>query len=1180
MSMTLLHINSTLVSLPFMWHGSFKVNSRSTMSGQMAKATQFLQLGPKFAKAAHVLQPDTLDPWQIVAFITTFLLLWSHKTFIFETLKDCCKTITRRLFFSMWSSVRFIVKIIMFPCVVKEKLLVIRRRLTARSWRNAPIAVKPDKVERYFTSGGRQYFKPDAFSPLYECVPSRCEAGVDGTTPKIVWDLKQIPVSQNESILSAQVPQKVIGDLPPWIVFLGVKSPGVEDIQGIGCGWIEDGWLFTARHTTDHKDAIAAKCAEVYLYRKPGQEIAVKIHDMKRVDFGDNLITQTGFDIVAFKLNQKAICRLAVKSAKELTYFNTAMGHVSVYGNPTREPLISTGLMEEDSQLQRERGLIAHRVNTVGGFSGSPLIYEYNGTSRIVGMHICTDGKRNYGVSLSCIRKLREKCGVSTLARMFISESRNERSLQDEFKYMERENAMTAYLEDHINVMVHGDFGDREDLRLGEDYDRAMGWLTEPRNRRVQGWNPERDADETIKRTDSKFVGSHDPAELVCQNLSLGHASFKQLLVATGLERDALIDVLQELVRKNKLQALVIGKEHFYKLKTFNHTRYDDGSEPPLIKPTTWKGLAWKNTVFDEEVSDMQGMTDPYLCDLDEVDVDDIIRSAMVTGNWMVLHNLLDVGHDMVWDSPILAQYRRYVASSGIEEQHCDYARAVMPDKDGLPFARRVGKYAHPHCKKPKGVVPLEPALIAKLQEAGLSINVGDWVDPPSGRDAVLDSLRAQASLQKRGDWSLLDDKKFAEYCDKFPKVPTPGIGSWHDFDKIFSCFDSTKSTGWSGLFKPGPKASWMNKEGYNFLIYLVICRWALRMANYKELNNMLPFEMVQRGLIDPRMLFVKSEPHDAKKQKSKKWRLIWNVSIVDAVCQSLVHHDQNKADIRHYQGTTESLTAVGLGHHDSGLAHTMRCFGRLFENGAGTVSDSDASGWDLSVRRDAIMADAVRRIRCAIPDPSDLAASMYAHAGTGEGFDTYQGSFNLHANIDEFLWAEALVNSAHVVAIEGQLWEICVFGITASGIPSTGAQNSAMRALLMLLCGATDVLACGDDEVHSGQVDYDLLSSTGCITKDDEHVVNIAGSTPVDFTSHSYGWVGDKQVFSFNNVSKLLARACFQVQERGRLLPEQIAGMSFCLRNNAVALAGFKSWCESEGWEFSVGEDSAGYDE
>lgn len=145
------------------------------------------------------------------------------------------------------------------------------------------------------------------------------------------------------------------------------------------------------------------------------------------------------------------------------------------------------------------------------------------------------------------------------------------------------------------------------------------------------------------------------------------------------------------------------------------------------------------------------------------------------------------------------------------------------------------------------------------------------------------------------------------------------------------------KSTGWTSYLFPGTRGNIqkdVNKR--RNIINLTKFRLALRFAWAKRLYTLAPHELVQLGLRDPCVAFIKREGHPARKKETKTWRLIWVVSELDRLIDASVFTELEKADIATYQSAPRAEKgmarnpsenvfdlSVGVGHDDDNLERT-----------------------------------------------------------------------------------------------------------------------------------------------------------------------------------------------------------------------------------------------------------------
>lgn len=417
---------------------------------------------------------------------------------------------------------------------------------------------------------------------------------------------------------------------------------------------------------------------------------------------------------------------------------------------------------------------------------------------------------------------------------------------------------------------------------------------------------------------------------------------------------------------------------------------------------------------------------------------------------------------------------------------------------------------------------------------------------PATGPLAVKDSFRGQCARQKPGTWARLREtpnfvSRVKEFCAEYPMAKTPLVNKrfLEAVETYCDSADATKSAGWSSRYRSGAKGTWtLDSDGRSLLAYFVACRLALRMAEGDNIHYLSPKDMLELGLRDPEEAFVKKEAHDESKSKTKRWRLIWICSIVDSVCQDALHHAQNKEDIMAFATEKLHCQAVGMGHHDDGLTRMGRTFDVMTQQETKNIAYSDASGWDLSVCRDALYFDAHRRVS-RMKDVSWV--------------------------IKDLMMAEAATNSTHVIVIGKELWTFYNFGVTATGIPSTSAQNSPIRSFTLVACGADAACAVGDDEAHTGDVSKELLESTGVIIKPGSD--GVAGPKgPIDMTSHLYVKVDGRWTATFNNFPKLMAHLSLRNPTEA---PSQdtLGGLRFALRHTEWAEKIFLTVCARMGW-------------
>lgn len=499
--------------------------------------------------------------------------------------------------------------------------------------------------------------------------------------------------------------------------------------------------------------------------------------------------------------------------------------------------------------------------------------------------------------------------------------------------------------------------------------------------------------------------------------------------------------------------------------------------------------------------------------------------------------------------------------------------RPLMRDSTGTPTFVRVASCGAPTVPGTNKPTPMSQQALDVLRGLGKDFSDPDHVSrfvlPPSSVEGCEESLRAQ-SLEMDLD-SNMDDvvtpeqmeilaSAYAEYPPtdaRFISPPKRGETHYNKMDRLFTdiynSFDGLKSSGFSALYKKGTKKEYLNTEASRgFLSKVVMQTLILRLIYAPFLGCMSPIEMVVAGLKDPSIIFSKKEAHSRSKATKRTWRQIWCCSLRDAVCTLIMHYMQNKADISAYSLGGLHSQAIGLGHHDLGIERFGKTLDYLVDKSPdGRLFDRDATGWDLSVCRDAIMIDAERRAYCArdsLRNPNRLILLF------------------------RLLVIHALITSAHVACLGKWLWECLKAGITDSGGPSTSAQNSPIRQIQAMLAGAAAACSLGDDLITAGDVLEYLLKKWGVKTK---VLANGEGSNPAsgphDYTSHRWRKTNGTWAAEFLNLDKLIAHADLRTTPTSdgiRMLSDDArAGMMFCLRHSPDQLEFFERFCRGMNW-------------
>lgn len=431
------------------------------------------------------------------------------------------------------------------------------------------------------------------------------------------------------------------------------------------------------------------------------------------------------------------------------------------------------------------------------------------------------------------------------------------------------------------------------------------------------------------------------------------------------------------------------------------------------------------------------------------------------------------------WGSDAFADFRAYcgLARFSVPE---DVARGGVTEYAAF---RACGKY---DCQRPR---PSRDHISAECLAAveGVLGKKLEYGMPPTEPEAVLRSLEFQLGRREANDLTCVNPTgvrfwaravpSWSNSCVRGPVVET--------VNRFLDSTDPRASAGWT-QFMPGgvrgpDKGSFTSTtEGRSRVCYMALCRLILLLATPpQELGYCSPSALVERGYMDPELPFVKGEPHSNKKLAQGRVRLIWCASLVDLVVQALLAKDFSREAQRQYEGHCEGegapLLAVGLGHDDAGVQHFASII-RDLEDARGRVWSSDAEGFDVRVVRDAqVLAYAVRA------DALDLCC------GRGEQF--WSPPVGIRAGLNRGLINLGLLQSAHVMGVDGRLYEPFEFGVVGSGILFTGPDDGLVRSLVYYSAAAS----CKLDEFKEAVCASWPMPAVLCVCNGDDMLGTIA---------------------------------------------------------------------------------------
>lgn len=253
------------------------------------------------------------------------------------------------------------------------------------------------------------------------------------------------------------------------------------------------------------------------------------------------------------------------------------------------------------------------------------------------------------------------------------------------------------------------------------------------------------------------------------------------------------------------------------------------------------------------------------------------------------------------------------------------------------------------------------------------------------------------------------------------------------------------------------------------------------------DLSQMTPTEIVAGGYADTIRVFIKGEPHGPTKIKSKRWRLISSVSLVDQVIDKLLHFNQNKTEKQHWL-LLPSCPGIGFDSKEAinkfHRAVMLKAKGKYFN-----IAKSDVVGFDWSVSEWEVLLEARVRVGLQNQKKDSITGRLIynrAHCLNRSIFGTDDGK--LYAQTPGY------------------------YGVQKSGTFNTSSTNSRIRVMIAWLIGALWAKAMGDDSledpVEGAQEKYLALGHrmkfyTRCTDSFEFCSHNFDGKTavPVNFT-------------------------------------------------------------------------------
>jgi hypothetical protein len=884
-----------------------------------------------------------------------------------------------------------------------------------------------------------------------------------------------------------------------------------DETEILGYGIRVGNFLFTARHIFDEHGMTGKFVA--------GDHTAVPLAPVKWFTPRRKDVGGSGCDWIAILLSINTWSRISVSSAKEsnITFGSPRQARIGGFSR-VHGSVQATGEVDYNTELNRVTGLMAHKISTVPGFSGAPLITT-NGTPKICGMHLKGEGRYNFAMTGANMRAVLAKITSQDPEREVElsggleatenSESMRESQSQYDDEYEVYEGQFDHYAEvDDFDLISH-----EREARVNAIMGR---YLDEVAAGQIHGAGDEGDCYERAWAD-----------RQVCRDLD------RVLETVPALQVDKFAEACDQAFKDSGLPAA--QKAWFKSLYHYGHagelvTAYGDeirfwatrqeGDFKPLVVPERREPTASEVKAVLNEFSTADSFT--------------FLKKAM---GWKVdKHTFIDLkdGDTYVFDA--LRQNRA----------HGDGAEFEAPDmKDGLgkTFFRAFRKLAK--SVKGKGKrhkpTPLSDDYRAVMQKFGLT---SEWVAPPDDKEAMLQSMRVQASAQEPGNLVMDEDnlRTFYEATSVHKRDPLGVQTPMAAYNSVGLTLKDT-SSGWTSFNHNLSKSAFFKLKNDD-LRRLVFQRMLMRAALWDQLPTMTAAECFHAGVADPKQIFVKDEPHGERKSAKKKWRLIWICSLVDIMVSGMLSMKYHKRQIESYQAGDNNHVCAGLGHDDKGISR----LGEVIEyvsNSSGTVHTQDASGWDLGVSSGHWIYAAATQARAI--DHEDVVSDLVYRA---------------------LLHADYYATMKHLLLVGDELWECHAYGPMPSGSDKTTAVNNRARQAGLIQAGAKRAATAGDDAITNQMPNAELLRLQGTNPRDEE-THRIVDKVP--FTSHQFTVGGGKVGCTFDNLSKSVARLFFK---GGQAKPEAIGGVCYACRNTKDSLSTFVAICEHLGWDVPSKDD------
>lgn len=197
-------------------------------------------------------------------------------------------------------------------------------------------------------------------------------------------------------------------------------------------------------------------------------------------------------------------------------------------------------------------------------------------------------------------------------------------------------------------------------------------------------------------------------------------------------------------------------------------------------------------------------------------------------------------------------------------------------------------------------------------------------------------------------------------------------------------------------------------------------------------------------GFCDPMRIFIKNELHPKSKIISERYRLIFSVSLIDQIVDTVLFNHQNNTDVENWDVIPSK---IGMGFTDDQVVELHRYVDEHIQNPRG----NDASGWDWSVQDWELELECKFRIVLTSSE-----GTLFAKMVTRR--------------------FECLAHSV-IVEPDGQMYSQDLPGLMKTGLKITGSSNSRIR-------GAAHIMACEAQQVPRKKRGV-IVNGDDCVTED-----------------------------------------------------------------------------------------------